>query len=183
MDALEELHFDLADEMPVIPVNSELNMPNGQKYRASPHYFGKSWYDWALYQFPAVADGYEEPIRPVHIRCFVDLSNLQPGEDAKYAPGIYFIAETVRLHPSREEVEMSSVFVPYLKLEGNNHTTNKTEFLEASRIIGPVCVIPDLDNTNKRAFLAVRPMESWASMFEEWINEPHLRNHSEPVLD
>ena len=80
------------------------------------------------------------------------------------------------------EINLSSMLIPYEKLEGT-HSRNKTELLLASRITGPVCVTPDLENENNRAFLAVRGMKDWANMFKEWVNEPHAVAHQETPID
>ena len=182
VEILHEIKELIAQDLPHIQVNSELDMPNGVKYRASPWFHQKPWYDWALYRFPAVGEGYAEQIRPVHMRCFVDLTMLPGAQGDEYAPGMYFLAETVRLHPSPDEINMSRLFVPYEKLPGI-HAPNKTELLEVSRICGPVCVIPDLENENKRVFLAVKGMKDWSNMFKEWVNKPHLVAHEERAME
>lgn len=49
--ALREIQFDVSHNFDVILVNLELNMPNGQTHRASPHHFGKSWHCFSFLQW------------------------------------------------------------------------------------------------------------------------------------
>ena len=86
---------------------------------------------------------------------------------------MYFVAETVKLNSAPGELIKSDLLVPYVKEEGA-YLDCKADFLEVDRIFGPACVIPDLGNTNPRAFQALRSASQWANLFEEWINEPFL---------
>ena len=170
VQVLEELANDLADYASCLPVHSELIIGN-QTYRASPHFQGKPWYDWALYRRPRVNEGFTERIQPVHLRCFVDLSFLPIQNTTKYNPGIFMIAETVKVNQSLEELIQSDIFVPYLK-EAGEFLACKAELLEVGRISGPACVIPDLGNPDPRAFQAVRSASDWPNLFERWIHQP-----------
>ncbi len=172
---LEEVTIDLIASGysdPILFVHSELDI-GSQKYRASPHFQGKPWYDWALYRYPRVNEGFAERILPVHLRCFVDLRFLPAQNATRYEPKVYFVAETAKLNSSPGELIKSDLLVPYVKEEGA-YLDCKADFLEVDRIFGPACVIPDLGNTNPRAFQAVRSASQWANLFEEWINEPFL---------
>ena len=170
---LEELANDVAAYADHLVVYSELDMTGGQKYRASPHFQGKPWYDWLLYRYPRVNEGFAERILPVHVRCFVDLRFLPTQNATKYSPEVYFIAETVKVNQDVEELIRSDIFIPYIKQPGE-FLACKAELLAASRIFGPACVIPDLGNPNPRAFQAVRTASDWPELFEHWINEPFL---------
>jgi len=68
-------------------VHSEM-IHDGTIYRASPHYQGKPWYDWAMFSF-------QGNDLPAQIRCFIDLTNLPDDNTTIYEPGVYMICETV----------------------------------------------------------------------------------------
>jgi hypothetical protein len=57
---------------------------------------------------------------------------------------------------------------------------NKVHFLNIEDITGPTIVIPDLDNKNKRAFLKMSALATWADEFEDWLNEEHTRQFDFP---
>jgi len=171
---LEELANDVGDYCDELTVFSELCI-SGQTYRAAPHFQGKQWYDWALYRRPSVNEGFAERIVPLHIRCFVDLRCLPAVNSTNFESKVYFIAEPVRVNQDMDELIQSDIFVPYVKEEGEFFSC-KAELLPVDRISGPVCVIPDLGNTNPRAFLAVRSANEWANLFEHWINSPFLED-------
>ena len=114
---------------------------------------------------------------PIHIRCFVDLSFLPSPNATKFDPKIHFVAETVKVNQSVDELIQFDTFVPCVKEEGE-FLSCKAELLPADRIKGPVCVIPDLGNPNPRAFQAVRGVSEWANLFEDWINQPFLEGEN-----
>jgi hypothetical protein len=112
---------DLAEEVSGYSTNLtiwlELQLTEGQLFRAAPFYQGKPWYDWAMSWVEEQIEGFEQRVVPVHIRCFVDLSFLLAENTTKYAPGCYMIVEPTRLNPDPEEVGWSDIFVPFLKEE------------------------------------------------------------------
>ena len=96
------------------------------------------------------------------------------------------IRETVTRNTADSEQIRSELFQPYIKNTQQNAATN-TEFtrmqvLSLENMVGPACVIPDLDNTNPRAYIRVLPMTEWANQFELWVNDPHTREFDEPQL-
>ena len=176
---------DLAEELseycPGLTVHSELHLPSGQKYRASPYFQGKPWYDWVMCRVGEVIDGFQQLIVPAQVLCFVDLTALPPENTTRFSPGIYMIVEPTRLVPEPREIAMSDLFVPYTKQEGR-FGCNRMEILPIDNIIGPAAVIPDMSNKNKKAYLRLRPMCEWAGLFEQWINTEHLKPHEEPEI-
>ena len=85
----------------------------------------------------------------------------------------------------KEEIP-SELFEPYAKELIDDHVRDterdKLMVISASHLIGPACVIPDLDNINPHAFLHVLPMHEWETLFELWVNEPHTREFDEPRM-
>lgn len=159
-------------------VHSEM-IHDGTIYRASPHYQGKPWYDWAMFSF-------QGNDLPAQIRCFIDLTNLPDDNTTIYEPGVYMICETVAPNLVEKEQITSELFQPYEKELIYDHVREtervKLVVISASQLIGPACVIPDLDNINPRAFLRVLPMHEWATLFELWVNDPHTREFDEPQM-
>ena len=159
-------------------VHSEM-IHDGTIYRASPHYQGKPWYDWAMFSF-------QGNDLPAQIRCFIDLTNLPVDNTTIYEPGVYMICETVAPNLVEKEQITSELFQPYEKEFIYDHVREtervKLVVISASQLIGPACVIPDLDNINPHAFLRVLPMHEWATLFELWVNDPHTREFDEPQM-
>ena len=153
-------------------VYSELVVPSGQMYRASPYYQGKPWYDWAKMQLTEPPEGFEPRVVPVQIRGFVDLTFLPPNNTSIYSPAIHLLVEPTRLNPDLQDVRRSDLFVPYLKDE-NYKSVLKMAVLPVGWVHGPACVIPDLSHGTKRGFLSVRQMSEWAILFENWVHSAH----------
>ena len=97
------------------------------------------------------------------------------------------ICETVAPNQVEKEQITSELFQPYEKILIYDHVreTERVQLvvISASQLIGPACVIPDLDNINpRRAFLRILPMHEWATLFELWVNDPHTREFDEPQI-
>lgn len=155
-----------------------------QIFRASPHRDGYSWYDWAIVDW-----GEEGGELPVHLRCFVDLRDLvfnsQEEEDqSDIWPGIWAICEAANPSKNKKEQAMSDLFVPFTKEMGQGnyaggpqHGERKRKYyrLDCNALVAPTVMIPDIGNKNNAAYLQLLPKESWASLFEEWLDEEHTR--------
>ena len=143
-----------------LSVHSEYTAPDDQMYRASPHFQGKAWHDWAM--FGAL---------PAHIRAFIDLSCLPPNNGTKFEPGIYALVETVG--PNIEETNIhSDIFVPIIKQVHKDRPTElNLEVKPVGDITGPACVFPDLGHNSKLAYLRVKTVTDWAQLFVSFINE------------
>ena len=162
-------------------VFSELKMANGQFHRASPHYQGKPWCDWALFTFQQrghFATESKFTVKPAHIRCFVDLSFLPERNNSGYPRGICALVEPVRSNPDPSEA-IGELTRPWIKCR-HNKVSRMCLIPMANRLIGPACVIPDLDNKKASAWLEVKPLEEWDTLFELWLNDSHVRAFNEP---
>ena len=93
------------------------------------------------------------------------------------------IVEPTRLYPVASEIQMSDLFVPFLKEEGLLTPTKLRLLPVDDRIVSPAVVIPDVGHPSKRAFFRVRPMGEWNCLFEAWVNSPHMLHHQEPGMD
>ena len=164
---------DCSDYLKEVWTVSEVKLSSGDKsegYRASPHLLGKPWYDWAM-----------RGALPVHIRCFVDLTDLPPINDTPYDAKVYMIVETVG--PNMDEKERhhpSDIVEAYVKGRNANFPTlkeNNIVVCPVDEITGPACVIPDLDNPNDRAFLRVQPPSEWVNIFRDFLNSPPAPGH------
>lgn len=188
VDFLSDLAEELVKHAAVLPqfdgdltVYSEFLNDKGQRYRASPYFKGKPWYDWAMSRVGEQIEGFEQRVVPVHIRCFVDLTFLPAANPTKYRPGLYLVCETTRLNPDAAEINQSDLLVPFLKIEGQE-SFNKLSILPIENIVSPVCVIPDLGHPTGRAYFRVRPLSEWSGLFQKWLNSPLLREHQEPNI-
>ena len=200
VDAISDVAMQVNEYQEHLMVHSELTV-GGCIYRASPYFQGKQWHDWAMFRFRDDEDGDNEDdpsgflhndtqknpaIMPAQICCFIDLTELPAENSTKFTPTIYMICETVTRNTADSEQIRSELFQPYIKTTQQNAATN-TEFtrmqvLSLENMVGPACVIPDLDNTNPRAYIRVLPMTEWANQFELWVNDPHTREFDEPQL-
>ena len=136
-----------------------------------------------MYKDEATGD---EAVLPGHIKAFVDLRSMDmEGNRTKYQATIHLIVETVKLNMDQNEQEIrSELFTPYLKckrrIQGSQQWERSIQVWPIDKLIGPVCVIPDVGNKNKNAFLMVRPMKDWADILSLWINEVHTKEFEEP---
>ncbi len=181
VDAIADLAEEVSEYSNTLTVFSELQLIEGQLFRAAPFYQGKPWYDWAMSRVGEEIEGFDQRVVPVHIRCFVDLNFLPAENTTKYTPGCYMIVEPTRLNPDVEEIGLSDLFVPFLKQEAPN-APNKVVILPARNITMPACVIPDTKHPSKRAFLRIRPMQEWANLFQGWVHSEHAVHHQEPNI-
>ena len=172
VDLIANLAAEVSEYTDELVVHSELDLPNGQKYRASPFFQGKPWHDWARMQVVEPPEGFDPLIVPVQIRGFVDLTFLPVNNTTIYSPGIHLLVEPTRLNPSLEDLRRSDLFQPHLKDEQCD-SVNNMDVLPFDWLRGPACVIPDLLHPTKRAFLSVRPMSEWAVLFENWVHTAH----------
>ena len=171
---------DWLNESPLC-VYSELKMEDGQFYRASPHYQGKPWYDWALFSFHQNGHWATEKkfrVKPAHIRCFVDLTFLPEEHSSGFPREICALVEPVRENPDPIE-EMGELTRPWIKYRNNNES-RMCLLPIPGHLMGPACVIPDLDNKKYSAWLEVKPLEEWDNLFELWLSEDHERAFNEP---
>ena len=160
MDEFNSILLELDEFTDELSVYSEYTTPSKQMYRASPHFQGKAWHDWAMF-----GD------LPAHIRAFIDLSCLPSDNGTKYEPGIYAVVETVG--PNIEETNIhSDIFVPVIKQVHRDRPTElNLDVRPVLEITGPACVFPDLGHKSKLAYLRVKPMTDWAQLFINFIHE------------
>ena len=178
-----------------VSVFSELVMPSGQTYRAAPYFQGKPWFDWAYFDHDDAPnnanlshiDDESEGTRffPGHIRGFVDLTRLPDNNNTQYDATIYCIMEPTELNLDEKELEVTSeLFRAFLKKQylprGASKMENRLQLMPIRRLVGPCCVIPDLENHQNCAFLRVQPPSKWADLFRVWLRDPHSRQFSEP---
>ena len=76
VQTLEELACGVQNYADELNVFAKLDI-GGLKHRASPHFQGKPWCDWALFRRTRVNEGFAKRIVPVHMHCLVDLRFLQ----------------------------------------------------------------------------------------------------------
>ena len=168
--AISEILFDCdeAGLLNSVSVYSEYHMGDGQKYRASPNYRGKPWYDWVMMPNDL----------PAHVFCFVDLRELPEGQNGtRFSNAVYMIQEFVapNIGDGRGTSEWdhpSDIFVPLVKVV-NHNVTNKVEnhlqLRPVDEIRGPAMVIPDLDNENNGAFFRVKSPSEWGDLFRNFL--------------
>ena len=152
--------LELDGHLDFLSVCSEHKTPSNQLHRASPHFQGEPWHDWAMFgELPA------------HTRAFIDLTDLPPNNQSKFEPGVHAVVETVG--PNTEEEAMhSDIFVPIIKeLNKDRLTEFNLEVKPVEDITGPTCVFPDLGHKSKQAFLRVKTVSDWAKLFTDFIRQ------------
>ena len=159
MDEFNSILLELDGYVDHLQVHSEYRTSTGQMYRASPHFQGKPWHDWAMFG-----------TLPAHIRAFVDLTELPPNNDTKFEPDMYAVVETVGPNIHESEIH-SDIFVPVVKKVHKDRTTElNLEVRSVKDITGPACVFPDLGHPNKLAYLRVKTVSEWEKLFLDFIN-------------
>ena len=181
--AMTGLCDDLEDEFPELTLHSELVVHDDdgeqQIHRASPYHEGQAWHDWADFD--------DDP----NSHCgqmfgFVDLRDMTPTDEWGEPPGVCALVEKAFPNPDKTEIDRSDLWEPHIKerrdpLDGEDHTKehNDMRLINVNDILGPAALIPDLANTNKRAYLRMIPRCEWPRMFEMWLQNPHERNFEE----
>jgi hypothetical protein len=143
---------------------------NSQIFRATPRFHDKPWRDWVMVNWG------EAEILPAQIWIFVDLQEIP--DNLVYEPGTYAVIESAEVRKNHAEIELSDMFVPYLKetnakIDGT--LQRKFYFVEVDSFHAPTCMIPDFGNPSDRAYLRLTPRSEWASQFGEWLGTEHLR--------
>lgn len=162
----------------------EKAMNNTQQYNASPCIDGKPWYDWAVFDLSEEDQQLQNYI-PCQIKCFVDLTHLpNTGREMDTVPGLYAIVEPTVPNPDLTEQFMSELWQPFLKKPSEKlnwaATKNHLELVSLNRLKGPAMLIPDLGNSDKRAYLQLTRKQHWSFLFEEWLKSPHKREYDSP---
>ena len=118
--------------------------------------------------------GEDEPI-PCQLRTFVDLRHI-PKDVCKAVtndnPQIFALVESTTPVRSKTEIQKSEIFVPY-KRDTGPQQTRQYHWATVCSFVEPICVIPDLGNSNPRAVLKVKPRHEWAEDFLLWLKAPH----------
>ena len=152
-----------------------------QIYHAEPFVDGSPWYDWGIFE------GHPEKGEPRillgQIKCFLDLRDLNEAwvqeNNSRPLPGIYAFVEYAVKNSDPNEHRRSDLIEPWVKkpssVVGLQDSHCELKMLNISRLRLPAVVVPDLANTNKRAYLRMVPIWQWEHMFDDWLEEPHRR--------
>ena len=92
----------------------------------------------------------------------------------------YALIEKANLNPDPVEAARSGIFESWIKEDTEaeelaHQKWSQMRLVSVETLVAPACVIPDLDNDNPRTYLRMRPRNTWALMFDDWLDEPHLR--------
>jgi hypothetical protein len=68
-------------------------------------------------------------------------------------------------------VEKNPCHSVQMALAGGSQMT----LLPTDHITGPTILIPDFNNSDRRAYLKTSALTTWADDFEDWLNEDHTR--------
>jgi len=168
--AIADIAGEVNEYQDFVVAHTQLSFGEGQICHAAPLFLGKSWYDWAMFRYrpddvdndnidPAAfppESGNDPAIMPAHLRAFVDLTFLPQDNTTIYKSAIYMVTEPVRRNRAATEQVQSDFFQPYLKgsfqVKGKREWITKMEIKCMDEMTGPACVIPDLDNSNDRAY-------------------------------
>ena len=159
---------------------------NRQMYYGSPYHQGHPWHDWAIFDLSTPKEPNERNYVPGQIKCLIDLRKLpvESYDKVKKEPGIYALVETAIMNEDPNELGLSEIFEPWIKEPQRRpeyaDQFNRLEMVNVQKIIGPAILIPDLDNPDRRAYLKMSPMSTWADDFNEWLNTEHTRDFDQP---
>jgi len=145
---------------------------SGQIFRGHPNYRSKGvWNDWAMFDWGA---GYGK--LPGEIWCFADFSDHVGNfntkfSDCKLGNGVYAIVESASPCPNltrdHDRLENDSdLFTPYTKdvksIDKEGNIAQRRFWLaDVESIVDPLCVIPDIGNSNKLQYFAESPQREW----------------------
>ena len=157
-------------------------------FRAHPAYRGhQQWYDWAVFDWvePLEVDN-EDPVRvPGQIIFFLELTDEMIGLDiagrmAIQNAGLFALIETLE-DPLPLPVKGTEVVIPASKAltagqkrkrrRGQQNKPN-IYLVPVDSIYEPISAIPDLGG-NAGDFLFIRPSDSWACCFTDYIDMCH----------
>lgn len=185
---LIDLLLNLPEETQCLKIYTEHHR-HGQIFRGSPYYRGGPWRDWAMFDIAMDDDSSASSSEnssgrveqyPCQIHCFLDLREVKRGM-CEYEPDMYAVVECAEMIVNDKEVNRSELFLPYQKelrnQRNNDGITHKRKFytLSVESIAATACMIPDLGNRKKNCYLRLLPRDQWASLFEDWLEQPHTR--------
>ena len=185
LDAVSE-YLDEVQVYDTLTTWSQTSSDNKQQYRASPHFEGKPWQDWGIFDMSTEDSTNFRNFVPCHIKALVDLSDLpkEAEPDIGLAPGLYLVVEPTIANPDRDEQYRSELWEPWLKTPSTKEAFrtcfNNAQLVRLDQLKGPATLIPDLGDDDSRAHLRLVPKASWSRMFEQWLNEGHTREFDPP---
>ena len=169
-------------------VYDERSENNRQLYRASPYFQGHEQNDWAMFDLSTEQKPEWRHFVACQIKCFVDLTDVPEDNDLSTShgnvePGMYALVEPACRNPDGEEQGLSQLIDSWIKKEDTNPklkdaagTHSVIQLVDLERLLAPIVVVPDLDNTNPRAYLRVVTRNLWASVYEDYLVAPHRRD-------
>jgi hypothetical protein len=179
MEFLQLVHKSLGNDSAMLTIYTEYKR-QGQLFRASPRIFGKPWHDWVM------VDWGDDGILPAQLHCFLDLRNLTGNYQVQGVPvkaGIYAVAETANENEDPEEKQMeTTMFTPYIKdsrINPDGSITRKFYMVDVDAFYSTACIIPDVGNEDKRAYLKILPHAEWSEKFSDWLRKEHKREFAE----
>ena len=190
-----EPHLNSINVHSLLKIPAKENDEKAQLYRASPLEAGKPWYDWAMCDLSSIDNPTFQNDIPCHIKCFIDLRDLppdqvedtSPGTYAVTSPGIYAVVEPTMPNDDLAELGRSDTWHSHVKTPHEDPAfaeyLHHCVLLHVDRINGPTCLMPDLGNKNKRAYLRLVDRKRWAQQFNDWVKSPHARNFDFPDDD
>ena len=145
-----------------------------QIFHAMPHYRGKPWHDWAIFDMrdPESEEPEARSRVAAHIKCFLDLRDIPPQNSLLKPPGLYAVIEPTKPNPEHDEKWWSRLLDPICEVPSSipGYTDyNHQELISIDKLLDTAVVVPDHANPNQRAWLRMVPMSLWAEMFEDWI--------------
>ena len=144
-----------------------------QIYHANPMRGGMPWNDWGQFDWNGM-------FCIGQLVAFVDFRNLPITNRLGFQPGIFVIMEPAKRSSVPAEQRRSDLFEPWVKkassLAGMQQTHSECTMEPLSSLKMPAVVVPDLKNaTDKRTYLRMVPRWQWPLMFEDWLEQPHIR--------
>ena len=110
----------------------------------------------------------------------VPKENNLSNNDGNMVPGFYAIIEPAWRNPAVEEQGLSQLVEcwikkeePNPKLKGTACAPSVSQLVNLDKLLSPLVVVPDLDNTNPRAYLRVLSRSLWAGVYEDYLVDDH----------
>ena len=94
----------------------------------------------------------------------------------KHGARDYAIIEPAWRNPAAEEQGLSQLVESWIKkeepnpkLKGTAYAPSVSQLVNLDKLLSPLVVVPDLDNTNRRAYLWVLSRSLWAGVYEDYL--------------
>jgi hypothetical protein len=155
------------DSVPVYTMHKR----GGQIFRSNTEVWGGVWRDWVIVDW-----GLDGKL-PCKLWGFVDLRELPLNTGISYGgleaidPGRYAIVESTTINADDAGQFFRRIHTDVGGMNGNRVRNLRFYLADVEAFEDGAVVVPDIDG-EANSYLWVAPPSQWASMFEDWLDQP-----------